>query len=247
MDDNDDRKAKENDKIYKIIFENKNTRANIRMGINLGIILIIALIVVGVFFNFIIKYKYGDVIEEVKNTKFNKNNMIILVYDLYVLKNSEEVYMLKFMSHGEITESKLITGIQLKDIENTKTITVTQFKGATVVDPNLGNYVVLDFTVTDAAALDINHIILMNNEIPVADSLDKQLRIVKEANKNLKIRLAAQFAGAEHCKFNTTSVNLPYATSFRDGVVRFANVTANYGDTGWFGRKQYSCTERKRC
>ena len=48
MDDNDDRKAKENDKIYKIIFENKNTRANIRMGINLGIILIIALIVVGV-------------------------------------------------------------------------------------------------------------------------------------------------------------------------------------------------------
>ena len=77
MDDNDDRKAKENDKIYKIIFENKNTRANIRMGINLGIILIIALIVVGVFFNFIIKYKYGDVIEEVKNTKFNKNNMII--------------------------------------------------------------------------------------------------------------------------------------------------------------------------
>ena len=34
MDDNDDRKAKENDKIYKIIFENKNTRANIRMGIN---------------------------------------------------------------------------------------------------------------------------------------------------------------------------------------------------------------------
>ena len=46
MDDNDDRKAKENDKIYKIIFENKNTRANIRMGINLGIILIIAVIVV---------------------------------------------------------------------------------------------------------------------------------------------------------------------------------------------------------
>ena len=39
MDDNDDRKAKENDKIYKIIFENKNTRANIRMGINLRIIL----------------------------------------------------------------------------------------------------------------------------------------------------------------------------------------------------------------
>ena len=144
--------------------------------------------------------------------------------------------MLKFFSNGTITESKLITGIKLQDNhdhQNPKNITVTQFKGATVVDPNLGNYVVLDFTVTDAAALDIDHIILMNNETPVADSADKNLSIVKEAGKNLKIRLAAQFAGAEHCKFNTTSVNLPYATSFRDGVVRFANVTTNYGDTGW--------------
>lgn len=134
--------------------------------------------------------------------------------------------MLRFFSNGTITESKLITGIKLQDNHdhlNPKNITVTQFKGATVVDPNLGNYVVLDFTVTDAAALDIDHIILMNNELPVADSADKNLRIVKEAGKNLKIRLAAQFEGAEHCKFNTTSVNLPYATSFRDGVVRFAN------------------------
>lgn len=144
--------------------------------------------------------------------------------------------MLRFLSNGTITESKLITGIKLQDNHdhlNPKNITVTQFKGATVVDPNLGNYVVLDFTVTDAAALDIDHIILMNDELPVADSADKDLRIVKEAGKNLKIRLAARFDGAEHCKFNTTSVNLPYATSFRDGVVRFANVTTNYGDTGW--------------
>ena len=80
MDDNVDRKTKENDKIYKIIFEKKNTRTNIRIGINLGIIVIIALIVLSVFLNFIIKYKYGDVIEEVKNTKFNKNNMIISDY-----------------------------------------------------------------------------------------------------------------------------------------------------------------------
>ncbi len=144
--------------------------------------------------------------------------------------------MLKFFRNGTITESTLITGIKLQDNHdhlNPKNITVTQFKGATVVDPNLGNYVVLDFTVTDATALDIDHIILMSSETAVADSADKQLRIVKEAGKNLKIRLAAQFEGAEHCKFNTTSVNLPYATSFRDGVVRFANVTTNYGDTGW--------------
>ena len=66
MDDNDDRKAKENDKIYKIIFENKNTRANIRMGINLGIILIIALIVVGVFFNFIININMEMLLKRLK-------------------------------------------------------------------------------------------------------------------------------------------------------------------------------------
>ena len=69
--------------------------------------------------------------------------------------------MLKFFSNGTITESTLITGIKLQDnhdYQNPKNITVTQFKGATVVDPNLGNYVVLDFTVTDATALDIDHI-----------------------------------------------------------------------------------------
>ena len=82
MDDNDDRKAKENDKIYKIIFENKNTRANIRMGINLGIILIIALIVVGVFFNFIIKYNKGgeilalEAINEIKKAEDKAEELI---------------------------------------------------------------------------------------------------------------------------------------------------------------------------
>ena len=130
--------------------------------------------------------------------------------------------MLKFISEP-FAENKIIDQIILETTQGNQTISVDKFKGAVVVDPNLGNYVVIDFTVTDAAAMDIGRIRLMSDKTLVAVSEDKQLLIVKEANKNLKIRLAAQFAGAEKCKFNTTSVNLPYATPFRDGVVRFNN------------------------
>ena len=133
--------------------------------------------------------------------------------------------MLKFISEP-FAENTIIDQIILETTLNAQgdpTISVNKFKGAVVVDPNLGNYVVIDFTVTDAAAMNIGRIRLMSGQKLVAVSEDKQLLIVKEANKNLKIRLAAQFAGAEKCKFNTTSVNLPYATPFRDGVVRFNN------------------------
>lgn len=131
--------------------------------------------------------------------------------------------MLKFTPQQQIAENTIIDQIILETALNDQTISVNKFKGAVVVDPNLGNYVVIDFTVTDTAAMDIGRIRLMHGQTPVAISEDKQLLIVKEANKNLKIRLAAQFAGAENCKFNTTSVNLPYATPFREGVVRFNN------------------------
>lgn len=53
--------------------------------------------------------------------------------------------------------------------------------------------------------------------------LYSKVLIQKESNKQLKLRLSCQFDGAEKCKFNTTSINLPYATKFREGVVRFAD------------------------
>lgn len=53
--------------------------------------------------------------------------------------------------------------------------------------------------------------------------LYSKISIQKESNKQLKLRLSCQFDGAEKCKFNTTSINLPYATKFREGVVRFAD------------------------
>lgn len=130
--------------------------------------------------------------------------------------------MLKFTPQ-QVAENTIIDQIILETALGDQTISVNQFKGAVVVDPNLGNYVVIDFTVTDTTDMYIGRIRLMHGQTPVAISDDKQLHIVKEANKNLKIRLAAQFEGAEKCKFNTTSVNLPYATPFREGVVRFTN------------------------
>ena len=131
--------------------------------------------------------------------------------------------MLKFNTPQQIAENTIIDQIILETASGDQTISVNQFKGAVVVDPNLGDYVVIDFTVTDTSAMNIGRIRLMHGQTPVAISEDTQLLIVKEAHKNLKIRLAAQFAGAENCKFNTTSVNLPYATPFREGVVRFNN------------------------
>lgn len=123
----------------------------------------------------------------------------------------------------QVAENTIIDQIILETASGDQTISVNQFKGAVVVDPNLGNYVVIDFTVTDTTDMYIGRIRLMHGQTAVAISDDKQLLIVKEANKNLKVRLAAQFDGAEKCKFNTTSVNLPYATPFREGVVRFTN------------------------
>lgn len=131
--------------------------------------------------------------------------------------------MLTFGTVSQITENTVIDQIVLETALGDQTLSVTQFKGAVVVDPNLGNYVVIDFTVTDTTAMDIGRIRLKSGQNVVAVSEDKQLLIVKEENKNLKVRLAAQFDGAEKCKFNTTSVNLPYATPFREGVVRFTN------------------------
>ena len=73
--------------------------------------MIIALIVVGVFFNFIIKYKYGDVIEEAKNTKFNKNNMIISDYTSVVKEVSKSLVTIT----GDDGETSSVTGVVITE------------------------------------------------------------------------------------------------------------------------------------
>lgn len=98
------------DKIGKIIFEKKNTKATIKMGINLGVILIIALVVVSLFFNFIIRYRYGDVIDQLKNRKYN-NAAVIVDYTEIIEKVSKSMVTI-----GQSQENLLSTGKNTNNI-----------------------------------------------------------------------------------------------------------------------------------
>lgn len=72
--------------------------------------------------------------------------------------------------------------------------------------------------------------------------LYSKISIQKESNKQLKLRLSCQFDGAEKCKFNTTSINLPYASRFREGVVRLADPSM-YGNDGQRYNTVYSAAD----
>lgn len=73
--------------------------------------------------------------------------------------------------------------------------------------------------------------------------LFSNILIQKESNKQLKLRVSCQFDGAEKCKFNTTSINLPYATRFREGVVRLADPSDVYGKDGQRYNTVYSAAD----
>lgn len=73
--------------------------------------------------------------------------------------------------------------------------------------------------------------------------LYSKISIQKESNKQLKLRLSCQFDGAEKCKFNTTSINLPYASRFRDGVVRFTDTSQPWLNDGQKYNTVYSAAD----
>lgn len=73
--------------------------------------------------------------------------------------------------------------------------------------------------------------------------LFSKVLIQKESNKQLKLRVSCQFDGAEKCKFNTTSINLPYATKFREGVIRLADPSEVYGKDGQRYNTVYSAKD----
>jgi len=108
--------------------------------------------------------------------------------------------------------------------ESTSIKTITEFSGSVVADDSgIGDYVVIDFDDNSSSAYTITQIRLKSGETELATS--ENVSVVKEANKKLKLRITAQFDDAEKCSFITTHINLPYATTFRDGVVRFAAAT----------------------
>lgn len=73
--------------------------------------------------------------------------------------------------------------------------------------------------------------------------LYSKISIQKESNKQLKLRLSCQFDGAEKCKFNTTSINLPYASRFREGVVRFTDTSNPWISDGQKYNTVYSAAD----
>lgn len=110
------------------------------------------------------------------------------------------------------------------------TLSITTFTGAIVPDESgVGNYAVIDFEDTSASAYTVNGISLKSDSIEIANS--ELVSIVKQSGKQLKVRLSAQFDGAEKCSFDSTTINLPYATSFRDGVIRLNNSTKDTSDS----------------
>lgn len=114
----------------------------------------------------------------------------------------------------------LIDSIVLNN--NSTTIkTITDFMGCVVSDDSgIGDYVVIDFEDTTSTGYTITQIKLKSGTTEIANS--ETLSVVKGSNKKLKIRITAQFEMASKCSFDNTSINLPYATQFRDGVVRLA-------------------------
>lgn len=73
--------------------------------------------------------------------------------------------------------------------------------------------------------------------------LFSKVLIEKDSNKHLKLRMSCQFDGAEKCRFNTTSINLPYATRFREGVIRLADPSEVYGKDGQRYNTVYSAAD----
>jgi hypothetical protein len=105
---------------------------------------------------------------------------------------------------------------------STVLVTITDFIGNVVKDDSgLGDYIVIDFDDRSSSAYTITSFKLKSGTTDLATSED--VSVVKASNKQLKMRLTAQFEGASKCSFACTSVGLPYATKFRQGLVRLTS------------------------
>lgn len=128
--------------------------------------------------------------------------------------------MLEFSA--QITSTTLIDGIDLYNGETKIGNTITDFTGNPVADSSeFGNYIVLSWVDNSADEYTVTEIRLKSGESEVAVS--DPVSIVKPANKPLNMRVSAHFEGANLCSFNSVTIVLPYATKYRQGVVRLAN------------------------
>lgn len=127
-----------------------------------------------------------------------------------------------------ISAIALCKGESASELTAMTTIEEPNFIGCVVHDDNdNGNYLVVDFENTVNLTDPITFIKLKaysgnsNEQIDLAVS--EEVQIIKREGLRQKIRLTCQFAGAEKCGFSTTSINLPYATENRAGVIRLTS------------------------
>ena len=100
--------------------------------------------------------------------------------------------------------------------------TITDFSGAVADDgTGIGEYVVVRFDDTTSSEYTVTRIGLLSSSTLIAYSSDT-FSVNKPSNKHLSLRITAQFTGAGKCSFNSVNINLPYATTSRDGVIRLA-------------------------
>ena len=117
----------------------------------------------------------------------------------------------------------IIDSIDLKNSQGgiVYTVTENEFAGAVVADSsNLGDYIVFQFEDSRTNSYTVASIEIKSGTTVVATS--ETISLTKSANSIANFRISAQFAGASKCGCKNTNINLPYATQYRDGIIRLA-------------------------
>jgi hypothetical protein len=135
---------------------------------------------------------------------------------------------------GASERSLLIDSIVLYVDGSSGDKTITDFSGAVFLDSQQNdNYIVIEFNDVSDAAYTATKIQLLSSSTIIAES--EALSIVKTSSKFVKLRISGPFVSSDgsgtptgnayKCRFNSTISGVPYATSLREGLVRFARAT----------------------
>lgn len=126
----------------------------------------------------------------------------------------------------EGTSPVLIDSILLTGAGNLSAVSpVTLFSGSVVSSSaDIGDYVVISFDDADLInSYTIEQIVLRSGATDIATS--EAVSIVKAQGKTAKYRLSCKFDGANKCAFKNTCVSMPYASKYKDGIIRLARTS----------------------